>query len=129
MRNLFFIAVSIFALAACNSKDEYQIGQKTTMEVVDRIDAGEVMLGEKVKTVIKVKNTGTYPLILSEVKGSCSCTIADYPEDPIAPGKTADIKAEIETKSIGKLTKDVRISANTEPSLTTVIITADVISK
>ena len=129
MRNLFFIAVSVLALAACNSKDEYQIGQKTTMEVVERIDAGEVMLGEKVKTVIKVKNTGTYPLILSEVKGSCSCTIADYPEDPIAPGKTADIKAEIETKSIGKLTKDVRISANTEPSLTTVIITADVISK
>jgi len=129
MRNLFFIAVSIFALTACNSKDEYQIGQKTTMEVVDRIDAGEVMLGEKVKTVIKVKNTGTYPLVLSEVKGSCSCTIADYPEDPIAPGKTADIKAEIETKSIGKLTKDVRISANTEPSLNTVIITADVISK
>lgn len=129
MRNLFFIAVSIFVLAACNSKDEYQIGQKTTMEVVDRIDAGEVMLGEKVKTVIKVKNTGTYPLVLSDVKGSCSCTIADYPEDPIAPGKTADIKAEIETKSIGKLTKDVRISANTEPSLSTVIITADVISK
>lgn len=129
MKKILFVAFSTIVLAACSSKTDYEIGQKTTMEINTKIDAGEVILGEKVKTVIKVKNTGSYPLIFGEVKGSCSCTIADYPEDPIAPGKTAEIKTEIETRSIGKLTKDVRIRANTEPSLTTVIITADVVDK
>lgn len=129
MKHLLFITASLFLFSACSSKTEYEIGQKTIIEVVETIDAGEVVLGEKVKSVIKVKNAGTYPLILSEVKGSCSCTIADYPKDPIAPGKSAEIKAEIETKSLGKLTKDIRIQSNTDPSLNTVIITADVISK
>src|SRR5690554_6552374 len=129
MRNLFFIVLSFIVVTACSSNDEYQIGQKTTMEVNTQIDAGEVALGENVKTIIKVKNTGTYPLILAEVKGSCSCTVADYPKDPIAPGKSIDIETKIETRALGKLVKDVRITANTEPSLTTVLISADVVSK
>lgn len=129
MRNLFFIVLSFVVVTACSSNDEYQIGQKTTMEVNTQIDAGEVVLGENVKTIIKVKNTGTYPLILAEVKGSCSCTVADYPKDPIAPGKSIDIETKIETRALGKLVKDVRITANTEPSLTTVLISADVVSK
>lgn len=129
MRNLFFIVLSFIVVSACSSKDEYQIGQKTTIEVNTQIDAGEVVLGENVKTIIKVKNTGTYPLILAEVKGSCSCTVADYPKDPIAPGKSIDIETKIETRALGKIVKDVRITANTEPSLTTVLISADVVSK
>ncbi len=129
MRSLFFIVLSFIVVTSCTSKDAYEIGQKTTMEVNTRIDAGEVVLGENVKSTIKVKNTGSYPLILAEVKGSCSCTIAEYPKDPIPPGETVEIKSTIETRALGKLTKDVRITANTDPSLTTIIITADVVSK
>lgn len=129
MRKLFFIAFSTLTLVACSSGDNYEIGQKTTMEINTAINAGEVVLGEKVKTAIQVKNTGNYPLILAEVKGSCSCTVSDYPKDPIAPGKTVEIKTEIATSTLGKLTKDVRITANTEPSLTSVIITANVVNK
>jgi hypothetical protein len=129
MKKIVFIALIGFGFFSCNSGNDYEIGQKTTLEVNNAINAGDVMLGENVKSIITVKNTGSYPLILAEVKGSCSCTIAQYPKDPIPPGKTAEIKAEIETRALGKLTKDVRIIANTEPSLNTVIITANVISK
>lgn len=122
---LFILGMSF----ACTSKDEYEIGQKTKIEVQTHIDAGQVMLGENVKTTLDVKNKGSYPLILASVNGSCSCTIANYPKDPIAPGETKQINVIIETKHVGKLAKDVRISANTEPSLTTVIIEADVIDK
>lgn len=128
MKKFLFIALGTLLISACSSGSDYEIGQKTTMEVNKAINAGDVVLGEKVKTVIHVKNTGNYPLILAEVKGSCSCTIADYPKDPIAPGKSAEIKTEIATSALGKLTKDVRITSNTEPSLTSVIITANVIS-
>src|SRR5690554_6207272 len=113
MKNFILLILSFVVLTACSNKSDFQIGQKTTMEVNTKIDMGEVILGEKIKTTITVKNTGDYPLILAEVKGSCSCTIADYPKDPVPPGKTATIQTEIETKDLGKLTKDVRITANT----------------
>lgn len=129
MRRILFITLSFLLLSACTSKDEYQMGQKTKMEINTNINAGEVFLGEKVKTDIKIKNVGSYPLILAEVVGSCSCTIAEYPKDPIPPGQTAVIKTSIATSSIGRLTKDIRISSNTEPSLTKVIITADVVDR
>jgi hypothetical protein len=76
----------------------------------------------------KVKNEGNYPLIISEVKGSCSCTVADYPEDPILPGAIRYIHATVKTEnaSVGMLAKEVRVIANTDPSLTVMKMNAEV---
>ena len=30
-------------------------------------------------------NSGKVPLIITEVKTSCGCTVAEYPKEPIAP--------------------------------------------
>ena len=83
------------------------------------------------EAVFKLKNTGSYPLIIAEVKGSCSCTVADYPEDPIAPGETEEITATVRTDNAapGTLIKEVRVVANTEPSITVLSIRANVIRK
>jgi hypothetical protein len=94
-------------------------------------DAGEVVKGELISASFKVENTGDYPLVIAEVKGSCSCTVASKPEDPIAPGHSGIIKAEVDTErtSTGIITKSVRIVANTEPSVTEVAIKAMVKNK
>lgn len=126
------LAVSLgFLLFSCSNNDTVSVGNKTSLEVDEVIEKGDVMFGEDIKAVIKVKNTGDYPLILAEIKGSCSCTVADYPKDPIAPGDEVEIKAVVKTDkaSAGPLVKDVRIVANTDPSLTTVLIKANVIRK
>lgn len=121
------VAGMAFSLLACNSND-IEVGNKTKIEVVPEVNVGDVMLGEEVKASFEVKNVGSYPLILAEVKGSCSCTIADYPQDPIQPGETAVIKSVVKTENAntGSLVKDVRITANTDPSLTVVLIKANV---
>jgi len=49
----------------------------------------------------KFTNTGKSPLIISGATGSCSCTIPDYPKQPIAPGKSGVIRVEF--KSEGKM--------------------------
>jgi Protein of unknown function (DUF1573) len=124
------LTLTIF-LNSCNSNDKIEVGNKTTMEITKEFKAGNIILGEEIEAVFKLKNTGNYPLIIAEVKGSCSCTVADYPEDPIAPGETEEITATVRTDNAapGQLSKEVRVVANTEPSLSVLNIRANVIRK
>ena len=121
----------IYILVSCNSDDKIEVGNKTTLEITKEFKAVNVILGEEIEAVFKLKNTGSYPLIIAEVKGSCSCTVADYPEDPIAPGETEEITATVRTDNAapGTLIKEVRVVANTEPSITVLSIRANVIRK
>lgn len=118
-------------LASCGGNTDVTVGNKTTMEVNDVFDAGDVVKGEMVTAEFTIKNTGDYPLVIGEVKGSCSCTVAEYPEEPLAPGETGVISAHVDTDKVdaGFLNKSVRIVANTDPSIKEVLIKANVMRK
>ena len=61
----------------------------------------------------KFKNTGKEPLIISNAKGSCGCTVPTYPKDkPIKPGESEVIKVTYDTKRPGNFTKTVTITSN-----------------
>ncbi|MCB9224007.1 MAG: DUF1573 domain-containing protein [Crocinitomicaceae bacterium] len=83
-------------------------------------DFGTVKEGEQVRHTYKFKNTGDKNLILINVKGSCGCTVPeDWPKDPIAPGETGEIKVVFDSQGrVGNVKKNVRVEANTNPSLT-----------
>jgi hypothetical protein len=132
MKGLFFwLVISFCFLIGCQSDNTVEIGKKTEMKVDPVFDAGSVNKGEKIKAVFKVKNTGKSPLVISEVKGSCTCTVADFPKKPILAGETGEIKAEVNTDKTGegKISKSIRITANTVPGLTVVHVKANVILK
>lgn len=118
--------VGILMLFACNQEQKVEVGQKTTMEITPEFNAGTVIKGEIIKANFKVENTGDYPLVFGEVRGSCSCTVAEKPEDPIQPGETGEIIAEVNTENLTSknIVKSVTIMANTEPNLTVVTIKA-----
>ncbi len=130
MKKLFFIPV-LALFVACEGSNEVEVGNKTTMEVEKEFNAGTVVKGEIVYAVFKVRNTGKYPLVIASVEGSCSCTVASKPEDPIQPGESAEIKAEVNTDKTpsGQITKPVTLVANTEPSIQTLLIKANVKNK
>ena len=53
-------------------------------------DFGTIDEGEVVETVFTFTNTGSSDLIILNARGSCGCTVPDYPKDqPIAPGDSA----------------------------------------
>ncbi len=97
------------------------VGPITTVEFTEtEYDFGTVMEGEKVVHVYKFKNTGDEPLIISNAKATCGCTVPSWPREPIAPGESSEIKVQFDTKNKGKVggqlqSKRVTITANTDP--------------
>ena len=131
MKYLMIVLVSILSLTSCDNANGIVIGDMTTMEVNTNFDAGDVVKGEMIEAKFIIKNTGSFPLHIGQVTPSCSCTISESPEAPILPGKTGEVKAYVNTDklSAGSLHKSVRITANTNPSVTEVIISGNVIRK
>ena len=62
----------------------------------------------------KFKNTGKEPLIISNARGSCGCTVPTWPKEPIMKGQTGIIKVHYDTKRVGAFTKTVTITSNSK---------------
>ncbi len=81
----------------------------------DVVDYGTIDQGSEPLRVAKFKNTGTEPLIISGAKGSCGCTVPNWPKDPIMPGETSQIEIRYDTKRVGAINKTVTVTSN-DPS-------------
>ncbi len=80
----------------------------------ETIDYGEIAKGSDGVRVFEFTNTGTSPLVISDVKSSCGCTIPKKPEDPILPGKTGEIKVKYDTNRVGPIRKAITVTSNAD---------------
>ena len=86
-------------------------------------DFGDITPGETVTTVFKFTNTGSEPLVISNARGSCGCTVPDWPREPIQPGEESQIEVSFDSKNkFGAQTKTVTITANTDPNISRLTI-------
>lgn len=85
-------------------------------------DYGTIKAGADGNCEFKFKNTGKEPLIISNAKGSCGCTVPTFPKEPIMKGQTGVIKVHYDTKRIGAFTKTITIESNakTNPKILTI---------
>ena len=124
--------ISLFSLVllfSCKGENKLEVGQKTSMKIDKLFDAGTRVIGEVIEAVFNIENTGDYPLVFGEIKGSCSCTVAEKPEAPILPGEKGVISATVDTESFrinSEVSKYVTLVANTEPNRVTLRITAQI---
>jgi len=90
-------------------------------------DFGKVLASSTNRHTFVFTNTGTEPLVISNAKGSCGCTVPKWPQEPIAPGETGEISVEYKPAGqSGVQTKFVTITANTNPATTQLTITGDI---
>lgn len=89
---------------------------------------GKIVQGEKVSHKFNFTNTGKTNLIVASAKGSCGCTVAEPPREPIAPGKTGTIDVVFDSNGkSGNVTKSVSVVTNCEPNTVLISITGEVI--
>lgn len=95
------------------------IGKMDFQETV--FDFGKIKEGDIVKHVFKFENTGTSPVILSQVSASCGCTTPTYTTTPVLPGKEGEISVEFNSAGqVGQQQKIITIASNSESNIMTV---------
>ena len=121
MKQISITLIFTFLLASFSFAQEVaeQLGPKTTIEFEEiEFDWGTITQGDKASYVFKFTNTGNEPLIIKNAKGSCGCTVPQWPKAPIAPGEQGEIKVVFSSKGkMGKQSKRVTITANTDPGM------------
>jgi hypothetical protein len=58
------------------------------------------------------KNTGKAPLLLSNVRSSCGCTVPEWPKEPINKGEHGKIKVSYNTRITGTFSKSISVYSN-----------------
>ena len=90
-------------------------------------DFGKVLSTSSNSHTFVFTNTGTEPLVISNAKGSCGCTVPEWPKEPILPGDKGEIKVVYKPNGqSGKQTKQVTVTANTNPANSILTITGDI---
>tara|TARA_B110000858_G_scaffold124545_1_gene142005 strand:- start:1070 stop:1453 length:384 start_codon:yes stop_codon:yes gene_type:complete len=106
----YFILLAIIALSPtcilaqeANSQIKFQ---------TESIDYGSIEKGNTGLRVFMFENNGDAPLIITNVKSSCGCTIPKKPEAPIAPGEKGEIQVNYDTNRLGVFRKTITVSTN-----------------
>ena len=145
MKNIFSSIALILTLVGCNQNDSQNTTETaktseiavteaknaanaisdsanyTTIEWLDstKQELGKIKEGQTPEISWKFKNTGSKPLIVINAQGTCGCTIAEKPEQPVAPGEEGVIKAKFSSEGrLGVNEKQVIVTTNTQGNST-----------
>lgn len=79
----------------------------------EEFNFGTAKQGDVVAHEFKFTNTGNQALIITDARGSCGCTVPEWPKEPIKKGASAVIKVSF--NSAGKMgiqDKTITITSN-----------------
>ena len=90
MKRIIFIltAILLSVVAVSAQKKQAVISAQETS-----FDFGSIKEADgKVSHTFKIDNTGDGPLVITRVIASCGCTTPEWTKEPIASGKSGDVK-------------------------------------
>ena len=92
----------------------------------DTVDYGTIAKSSDGVRVFEFTNTGDAPLIISDVKSSCGCTVPKKPEGPIAPGASSTIEVKYDTNRVGPIRKTITVYSNANEPMVALKIKGEV---
>ena len=107
--------------------DNKEIIQPIVEILEPEYDFGIIPQGAKATHDYKIKNIGNSDLLITSAKGSCGCTVPEWPREPIKPGNEANIKVTFNSKGkTGKQNKRVTLMTNAIPNVKILTIKGEV---
>ncbi|MFH6769607.1 DUF1573 domain-containing protein [Gaetbulibacter aquiaggeris] len=135
------MALSLLAFTSCKEDATKKINEKNVVVAAERDansslfpvitfdkmehDFGEIEAKTPVETEFNYTNTGDAPLVITDIKSSCGCTVPqDWSREPLAPGASGKFSVKFNGSGTNKVTKTITVTANTEKGSEVVKITA-----
>lgn len=117
------LGLSVFVLGAFAQENTATVGGSGPMITLNKEvhDYGTIDQNANGTCEFKVTNTGDQPLIISNCKGSCGCTVPKCDTAPIAPGASSVITVKYATERVGPINKSVTITSNAVNAPTKII--------
>ncbi|MGM5469658.1 DUF1573 domain-containing protein [Flavobacteriaceae bacterium LMO-SS05] len=123
MKNVMLILfVGLLSFGALAQEKVAKIEFKT-----DTIDYGTIDKGSNGLRVFEFTNTGNAPLIISDVKSTCGCTVPKKPEGPIMPGATGQIEVKYDTNRVNPIRKTITVISNADTPTVALKIKGEVV--
>jgi len=120
---------SLFTFALVFQAQAQEAGAVITFKQ-NSIDFGDIVQGKIVEHTFVLTNSGKQPLIISNVAATCGCTVPSWPKEPVAPGKSAEIKVSFNSSGkVGKQNSVVRIYSNATEPIEKVSLISNVLTK
>ncbi|HEY5687573.1 MAG TPA: DUF1573 domain-containing protein [Yeosuana sp.] len=135
------VALSLLVFTSCKEDVTKKIDEKNVVVAAQRDansskfpvitfdkmehDFGEIEAKTPVETEFNYTNTGDAPLVITDIKSSCGCTVPqDWSREPLAPGTSGKFSVKFNGSGANKVTKTITVTANTEKGSEVVKITA-----
>jgi hypothetical protein len=138
-KSLLVLLALVIALPGLKAQDNNKAERKGPIITFDKKlrdeagnyvwDYGTIQQGADGSSFFAFKNTGTEPLVLSEVRSSCGCTVPRWPREPIMPGKSDTIKVKYDTKRLGQINKTITVISNAVNNPVVLRIKGNVVEK
>ena len=130
-RVLFLCFAFSFAISSlAQSQTDDTKGAIITWEVTS-FEFGDIYKGDKVQHTFKFTNTGSSPLIITNVEVTCGCTIPKgWPRDPIMPGSRGELQVQFDSSGkFGRQNKVVTVVSNSRYGNSQITFSANVLEK
>lgn len=130
-RVLFLCFAFSFAIPSlAQSQTDDTKGAIITWEVTS-YEFGDIYKGDKVQHTFKFTNTGSSPLIITNVEVTCGCTIPKgWPRDPIMPGSRGELQVQFDSSGkFGRQNKVVTVVSNSRYGNSQITFSANVLEK
>ncbi len=114
------IGFTVTASAQTDNKAEFKFTE-------EKHDFGKVPQGKPVTTEFAFTNIGEEPLILTEVKPTCGCTIADYTKTPVKKGEKGLIKITYNAAVEAPFNKTIVVTSNAKTPTKYLVIVGEVV--
>ncbi len=127
---LLVFCIAGFSFLSAQDQDNNENGDKPTIEFEKKVhNYGTIDYNGDGNCIFVFENKGDVPLTLKNVRSSCGCTTPKWPREPIAPGKTNEIKVKYNTRIVGNFTKSIVVYSNAANSPVRLTIKGKVVKK
>src|SRR5476649_629342 len=125
MKKILMICAVVLGFAFTASAQDNEKAELKFNE--EKHDFGKIPQGTPVTTVFEFTNVGKEPLILTEVRPTCGCTIADYTKTPVKKGDKGIIKITFNAPVAGVFSKTIVVTSNAKTPQKYLVISGEVL--